>query len=727
MAYPMIRQNAPKARLPKIRSKVTVDDFKKLKPKVIREVLPVVSDKKNIELPKKPKANVCRKKNSPAPCAVPIKRPMSIPRPGVKQAPKPPQAPAAPAAVKVNPVIPSKPVAEHKVAQPVERPKRSLLKAQLEGVRRERKRAPVRRSPSMFRGKPPINGKAIERLKGIGTGRVLVVIAAGPSVLEVDFSPLKEFSAVDFMCINKPFKAVWPSKFWAFCDHTQQRANQDTWNSYDGIIINSPNVRARKSNQVLIRSRPGKGFCTDVTKGYHIGRSSTYANMQVAYYMNYDRVYIFGCLPDGERILTNRGMVPIDNLDDNDLIYSTSGFKPFVATSRRWYDGTLYSLKTSMNNSPLRVTGEHPILLRDREFVNAEDVRVGDYCKFPIDRTEVKSEYSTDFWWLLGLYAAEGYTRLQSGKYRYAVFCLGKHESDLADKLTTTAGNLGWKVTSSRLNEEGRTSHELILNTKDFGEFVDRHLGKGARYKFLSDVVMTADLDSQRAFLHGYLEGDGSLFFRKKRKIHGSSFSTASESLAEGIQKMLLRLNIISCVTKSKRPSGFLQSDGSYGTRYYVYLVGKQLDKFADELNLEVTTTGCDSRFSYIEDDYLYTRIIKISAIEIAGYVNNIEVQDGHSYGARLIMTHNCDMGPDPKTGALHHYGQNPDVTNENRKGRFPAEAKHYLHAAQILPKEVRDRFIFCSSWNTWEFTKYFPKLDHLEAVRAIGDYIRGK
>jgi hypothetical protein len=377
MAYPMIRQKAPKARLPKIRSKVTVSDFRKLQPKVIREVLPVVPDKR-VELPKKAKPVCRRKKSDSVPCAVPIKQPMSIPRPGVKQAKKlVEQQP-----VKVAPVVPVKPSVPKEVPEPqvVERPKRSLLRAQLEGVRKGKRGAAVRRSPSLARGKAPINPKAIEKLRGIGKGRVLVIVAAGPSVLEVDFGPLREFPVVDFMCINKPFPAVWPSRFWAFCDHTQQRANQDAWNRFEGVIINSPNVKARKSNQVLIRSRPGKGFSTDVTKGYHIGRSSTYANMQVAYYMDYDMVYIFG-----------------------------------------------------------------------------------------------------------------------------------------------------------------------------------------------------------------------------------------------------------------------------------------------------------------------------------------------------------CDMGPDPKTGALHHYGQNPDVPNEKRKGRFPKEAEHYFFAAKQLPKDVRDRFVFCSSWNKWEFTKHFPKLDHLEAVQAIVDYIKGK
>jgi hypothetical protein len=134
----------------------------------------------------------------------------------------------------------------------------------------------------------------IDTLKNIGIGRILIIIAAGPSVNEVDLTPMKGHSQIDMMCINKPYKTVWPTKFWAFCDHTQYTRNEATWNEYTGIIINSPNVSARKSNQIIIRTRHGKGFSKDVLGGYHIGRSSTYANMQVALFMNYDKIFIFG-------------------------------------------------------------------------------------------------------------------------------------------------------------------------------------------------------------------------------------------------------------------------------------------------------------------------------------------------------------------------------------------------------------------------------------------------
>jgi hypothetical protein len=131
-------------------------------------------------------------------------------------------------------------------------------------------------------------------LKGYGTGRILVMIAAGPSVKEIDFKPIKDHPKIDFMCINQPYEAVWPSKFWAFCDHTQYRRNQKIWDAYLGITINSANVQARRAKQFIIGNKSGKGFSLDISKGYYIGRSSTYANMQVALYMGYTSIILFG-------------------------------------------------------------------------------------------------------------------------------------------------------------------------------------------------------------------------------------------------------------------------------------------------------------------------------------------------------------------------------------------------------------------------------------------------
>lgn len=133
------------------------------------------------------------------------------------------------------------------------------------------------------------------RLKGVGQGRVLVIIACGPSVNELEIEKLNNQPKIDVMCINKPNPRVWPSRWWGLCDHSQYTRNQSTWEGYKGTVISATSVRARHRDQVVIRNLVGSNFSKDLLKGYYIGRSSTYANMQVALWMGYDKIYILGC------------------------------------------------------------------------------------------------------------------------------------------------------------------------------------------------------------------------------------------------------------------------------------------------------------------------------------------------------------------------------------------------------------------------------------------------
>jgi hypothetical protein len=277
----------------KIKTRLKPDNFKRFKQKRLQlsGVVSVEADnpKRQLEIRRINRQHVVKRPNK-----ISVKPPLSLRERKVK-----PLRPPKPE-LEVQEVVVRRPLPklESRVIPFVDK-RRFVSEARRNAVERGRGHAIQQKlarikQPESLRNNISAQIKSIEALKGIGSNRVLVMIAAGPSVLEVDLSPIVGHSLIDFMCINKPYEPVWPSRFWAFCDNTQQKRNTGYWDKFKGIIINSPNVRARRSNQIIVRSRPGQGFCKDVTKGYHIGRSSTYANLQVALYMDYERIYIFG-------------------------------------------------------------------------------------------------------------------------------------------------------------------------------------------------------------------------------------------------------------------------------------------------------------------------------------------------------------------------------------------------------------------------------------------------
>lgn len=568
----------------------------------------------------------------------------------------------------------------------------------------------------------------IMNLKNHAKGRILVIIGNGPSILETNLDKLKGHPLIDVMSINKPDMRVWPSRYWTFFDQSQYTRHEDLWNNYDGILFNSTSIKKQKATSMQFKNTHGKGWSRDLTKGIFIGRSSVFAGMQIALWLGHEHIYTLGCLPDGEKILTTRGMVPIDSLVEDDLVYTSEGFQSVSGYQRRHYVGELISLTTRMNNIPLRVTSEHPILVRREnqdEYIRANEVRIGDEVVFPIDMSEVNDDHSEQFWWLVGLYTAEGYLRKtgSKNKYKYATLCLGAHENDLYKKVVEiVSSEFECKVTGDQRN---RPVQELIINNNQFGKFVDEHIGQGSKTKFLSGTIMRLPLSKQAAFVNGYCASDGSIFKRKRTNKSECTISTASESLAEGLQKILLRLGVISNLVRSRRLSGFdRKGTGSFGMRHHINIIGSSLTNLAKWCKWPLKTSGKKSLFgSRIIDNKLIVSVRVITRLEYCGYVNNIEVNGPHTFGSRLIMTHNCDMDANGLNGQLHFYGTNPDVDPEVRKSRFSKEAEYYDFAAETLTAEERSRFTFCSEYNKWDFVKRFNHMSHKSAVNHILDH----
>ena len=283
----------------KIKTKLKPDNFKRFKQKRLQlsgvVSVEVDSPKRQLDIKRINRQYVKR------PNKIPVKPPLSLKDRNIRtlreRNAKPLRSRPIP---DVQEIVVSKPLPklESRVAPFIDK-RKFISEARRNAIERGRGHAIQQKlarikQPESLRNNISAQIKNIEALKDMGSNRILVMIAAGPSALEVDLNPIAGHPLIDFMCINKPYDPIWPSRFWVFCDNTQQKRNVGYWDKYKGTIINSPNVRARKSNQIIIRSRPGQGFCKDITKGYHIGRSSTYANLQVALYMDYKRIYIFG-------------------------------------------------------------------------------------------------------------------------------------------------------------------------------------------------------------------------------------------------------------------------------------------------------------------------------------------------------------------------------------------------------------------------------------------------
>ena len=134
----------------------------------------------------------------------------------------------------------------------------------------------------------------INSLRGVGKDKILVIVGNGPSLLEIPTNELRNNDKIDIMSINKPDDRLWPTTYWVFFDATQLRRHEIMWNDYNGYIFNSTSIKARKNKSIQVKNLHGKGFSKDLTIGLHIGRSSVYAAMQIALWLDYKHIYIVG-------------------------------------------------------------------------------------------------------------------------------------------------------------------------------------------------------------------------------------------------------------------------------------------------------------------------------------------------------------------------------------------------------------------------------------------------
>lgn len=140
----------------------------------------------------------------------------------------------------------------------------------------------------------PENTPKIFALRGKGKGRILAIIGNGPSINEIPLERLKYQENVDTLSINHPDPRLWPTTYWSFYDPSQLKRHKDLIDSYDGTMFNSTAIKMYKSKSIKFNNIHGMAFSKDLTKGLCIGKSSCYAAMQIALWMGYEKIFLFG-------------------------------------------------------------------------------------------------------------------------------------------------------------------------------------------------------------------------------------------------------------------------------------------------------------------------------------------------------------------------------------------------------------------------------------------------
>ena len=274
----------------------------------------------------------------------------------------------------------------------------------------------------------------------------------------------------------------------------------------------------------------------------------------------------FPCFEAGTLVMTDRGYKCIEDIQAGERVMTHKGrFRPVVRPMKH-RAGEIYELDV-FGVENLRVTGEHPFLVKDGDsakWKTVQELEAGDLIAVPVNNKAELPEWdgityerhgkecrldgldlgSRDFWWFVGCYMGDGWYRVTARKnasdnYRVVVAC---NEEKLERLKRHVGGMFRYSVAKER------TVYKVHFTNKELTVFLMR-FGKGAGGKRLTDAVFNLPEDLLRAFLEGYFETDGCIV----GKYHQAS--TISRELAYGIRDCVHKAYRMPCaVYRNKRP-----------------------------------------------------------------------------------------------------------------------------------------------------------------------------
>lgn len=363
------------------------------------------------------------------------------------------------------------------------------------------------------------------------------------------------------------------------------------------------------------------------------------------------------------------------------------------------------------------VTGNHPILTLDG-FRNASELTVLTEVLYPINRCEHNIDYidlleffnsgteitladglikytnpkanwhnrfiklNEEFFELLGLYAAEG----SCGDHQVG-WSYGAHEIELINRTRKLIYNIfGVRTSINAENELCHTSTVLVGSNalKELFQFLVPGI---ATTKSLNDIILNASAKLQKAFLYGYIQGDGG--YSSKSYAGCWHIKTHSYALAWQVRDILLRNDIIAnwqVIPVENQQISYIYgrpiipTQSSHTLKVSRYEHFNRLSAIMNSPLIKTVKERNNLGFSEIKGNFLHSKIHSITLTQWAPneLVTNFTIDEDHTYSLASFATHNCRC----REGVLQYKTQKGKLivarlpNNPFKEGKVIQEAK---------------------------------------------------
>ena len=361
---------------------------------------------------------------------------------------------------------------------------------------------------------------------------------------------------------------------------------------------------------------------------------------------NYIMTYSFPCFTADSLVLTNSGYKTIDKIQVGDMVITHDN--TYQKVVKTFNNGIKPILKiNAMAIDEIKCTTNHKFFVRtmrrvghfsrrnfsDPYWKEAVQLTKSDYLGVAINQKAIiplwdgitynwsdgrkarhKNELAglmeyADFWYVIGRYIGDGWTRKQGG---IVICCSFKKLDTLVEKLD--------KLFKYNIVKE-RTVYKIHIPQKELSQFVEQ-FGKGAINKHLTNTILDLPRDLLRSFLNGYMSADGCV-------IKGYNKAT---SISRG-----LIYGLAQCVAKV------------YKMPYRIYhtkraktcvIEGRTVNQH-DAYELIWKEKVCKQDKAFYEDGFIW---FPVKSVTECGQSNvyDIEVENNHSFTVQNTIVHNC-------------------------------------------------------------------------------------
>lgn len=417
---------------------------------------------------------------------------------------------------------------------------------------------------------------------------------------------------------------------------------------------------------------------------------------------NFTNLYNAGCLLPGGKVMTDFGLMSIEDVTLNHKLINEKGDYVAINELQRYFlqDESVYDIRVSNTLRSTKFTSEHPILtssavlkqyyrkdnlkyafnqsywdFKGFEYTTVDKVVAGDWIKVPniyrkpndfdintlwsdfyirYDHCHASPLMEPEFWWFIGLWLGDGWVQRNSICVSFNI-----KEVNYINRFKNFAKTFFGRSTSSRTRNN---CVELTFSFKQLSMFLTEHFGKYSYGKRLPEWAKHINEECKKLLVTGYLNSDGCIGTEKKRNFLSANFVSINLELLESFQDVLFSLGIISSLHKlrDEKIIKIGNKDKASNVKVCYQLVCAHHDTLklvqmlkTDNLDHKLNKVDFnnlkqarrrpnDGCFIDLSQEFIYFQIREIKQSSYTGVVYNFDCET-HTFMCHHITTHNCD------------------------------------------------------------------------------------